>query len=129
MALRNHLRGSTYSVFSSDMKLRIVEDNAFSYPDIFVTCADSDRGQSHSKGDPVLIVHVRSLATSNFARGAKFAGYRKLSTLRKYALIEPERLGLGLGLFPREDGSEGNHKSTSEAPCQRWVPHPIGGRW
>ena len=111
MALRNHLRGSPCSVFISDMKLRVEEDNAFFYPDVFVTCADSDRGQSHSKNAPVLVVEVLSPATSAYDRGAKFAAYRKLPTLREYALIDPERLSLDL--FRREGDSK------------RWVLHPI----
>ena len=111
MALRNHLRGSPCSVFISDMKLRVEEDNAFFYPDVFVTCADSDRGQSHSKSAPVLVVEVLSPATSAYDRGAKFAAYRKLPTLREYALSDPERLSLDL--FRRE----GDSKS--------WVLHPI----
>ena len=111
MALRNHLRGSPCSVFISDMKLRVEEDNAFFYPDIFVTCAESDRGQSHSKSAPVLVVEVLSPATSAYDRGAKFAAYRKLPTLREYALIDPERLSLDL--FRREGDSK------------RWVLHPI----
>lgn len=111
MALRNHLRGSPCSVFISAMKLRVEEDNAFFYPDVFVTCADSDRGQSHSKSAPVLVVEVLSPATSAYDRGAKFAAYRKLPTLREYALIDPERLSLDL--FRREGDSK------------RWVLHPI----
>ena len=111
MALRNHLRGSHCSVFISDMKLRVEEDNAFFYPDVFVTCAESDRGQSHSKSAPVLVVEVLSPATSAYDRGAKFAAYRKLPTLREYALIDPERLSLDL--FRREGDSK------------RWVLHPI----
>lgn len=111
MALRNHLRGGPCSVFISDMKLRVEEDNAFFYPDVFVTCADSDRGQSHSKNAPVLVVEVLSPATSAYDRGAKFAAYRKLPTLREYALIDPERLSLDL--FRREGDSK------------RWVLHPI----
>lgn len=111
MALRNHLRGSPRSVFISDMKLRVEEDNSFFYPDVFVTCADSDRGQSHSKSAPVLVVEVLSPATSAYDRGAKFAAYRKLPTLREYALIDPERLSLDL--FRREGDSK------------RWVLHPI----
>lgn len=111
MALRNHLRGSPCSVFISDMKLRVEEDNAFFYPDVFVTCADSDRGQSLSKNAPVLVVEVLSPATSAYDRGAKFAAYRKLPTLREYALIDPERLSLDL--FRREGDSK------------RWVLHPI----
>jgi Uma2 family endonuclease len=93
------------------MKLRVKEDNAFVYPDVFVTCADSDRGQSHSKSAPVLSVKVLSPVTSAFDRGAKFASYRKLPTLHEYALIDPERLSLDL--FRREGDSK----------C--WVPHPI----
>jgi Uma2 family endonuclease len=111
MALRNHLRCSPCSVFISDMKLRVEEDNAFFYPDVFVTCAESDRGQSHSKSAPVLVVEVLSPATSAYDRGAKFAAYRKLPTLREYALIDPERLSLDL--FRREGDSK------------RWVLHPI----
>ena len=111
MALRNHLRGSPCSVFISDMKLRVEEDNAFFYPDVFVTCAESDRGRSHSKSAPVLVVEVLSPATSAYDRGAKFAAYRKLPTLREYALIDPERLSLDL--FRREGDSK------------RWVLHPI----
>lgn len=111
MALRNHLRGSPCSVFISDMKLRVEEDNAFFYPDVFVTCAESDRGQSHSKSAPVLVVEVLSPATSAYDRGAKFAAFRKLPTLREYALIDPERLSLDL--FRREGDSK------------RWVLHPI----
>ncbi|MBI3101435.1 MAG: Uma2 family endonuclease [Burkholderiales bacterium] len=111
MALRNHLRGSPCSVFISDMKLRVEEDNAFFYPDVFVTCADDDRGQSHSKSAPVLVVEVLSPATSAYDRGAKFAAYRKLPTLREYALIDPERLSVDL--FRREGDSK------------RWVLHPI----
>ena len=111
MALRNHLRGSPCSVFISAMKLRVEEDNAFFYPDVFVTCAESDRGHSHSKSAPVLVVEVLSPATSAYDRGAKFAAYRKLPTLREYALIDPERLSLDL--FRREGDSK------------RWVLHPI----
>lgn len=111
MALRNHLRGSPCSVFISAMKLRVEEDNAFFYPDVFVTCAESDRGQSHSKSAPVLVVEVLPPATSAYDRGAKFAAYRKLPTLREYALIDPERLSLDL--FRREGDSK------------RWVLHPI----
>lgn len=111
MALRNHLRGSPCSVFISDMKLRVEEDNAFFYPDVFVTCAESDRGQSHSKSAPVLVAGDSTSTTSAYDRGAKFAAYRKLPTLREYALIDPERLSLDL--FRREGDSK------------RWVLHPI----
>ena len=52
-----------------------------------------------------------SETTAAYDRGAKFAAYRKLPTLREYALIDPERLSLDL--FRREGDSK------------RWVLHPI----
>ena len=103
MALRRQLRGGPCSVFISDMKLQVAEDNAFFYPDVFVTCADTDRAQSHYKSAPTLVAEVLSPSTSAFDRGAKFAAYRKLPSLREYAVIDPERLSVDL--FRRDSDS------------------------
>ena len=102
MALRNHLRGGPCSVFISDMKLRVEADNAFFYPDVFVTCAETDRAHSHYKAAPSLVVEVLSPTTSAYDRGAKFAAYRKLPSLREYALVDTERLSVDL--FRRNEG-------------------------
>jgi Uma2 family endonuclease len=101
MALRNHLRGGPCSVFIADMKLQVEADNAFFYPDVFVTCAESDRAHSHFKTAPTLVVEVLSPTTSAFDRGAKFAAYRKLPSLREYALVDTERQSVDL--FRRDD--------------------------
>ncbi|MFT3812809.1 MAG: Uma2 family endonuclease [Acidovorax sp.] len=110
LALHRHLGGSPCRVFFSDMKLEVAEDNAFFYPDVFVTCTESDRAQRHYKSDPSLIVEVLSPSTSAYDRGAKFAAYRKLPSLREYALIDSERLSLDL--FRRDDAG-------------RWVLYPF----
>ena len=102
MALRNHLRGGPCSVFISDMKLRVEADNAFFYPDVFVTCAETDRAHSHYKAALSLVVEVLTPTTSAYDRGAKFAAYRKLPSLREYVLIDTERLSIDL--FRRGDG-------------------------
>ena len=52
MALRNHLRGGPCSVFISDMKLQVEAENAFFYPDVFVTCAESDRAHNTTRRRP-----------------------------------------------------------------------------
>lgn len=101
MALRNHLRGSPCRVFISDMKLQVEAANAFFYPDVFVTCAESDRAHSHYKAAPSLVVEVLSPTTSAYDRGAKFAAYRKLPSLREYALVDTERHSIDL--FRRGD--------------------------
>lgn len=110
MALRNHLRGGPCSVFISDMKLQVQEDNAFFYPDVFVTCDAQDRTQSHSKRAPSLVVEVLSPSTSAYDRGAKFASYRKLASLQEVALIDSERLSVDV--FRRDEQG-------------RWVLYPF----
>ena len=78
------------------MKLQVEADNAFFYPDVFVTCAESDRAHSHYKAAPSLVVEVLSPTTSAYDRGAKFAAYRKLPSLREYVLIDPDRMAVDL---------------------------------
>ena len=96
VALRTHLRGGPCSVFISDMKLRVEADNAYFYPDVFVTCAEADRAQPLHKSAPTLVAEVLSPSTSAYDRGAKFAAYRKLPSLREYLLIDTERTSVDL---------------------------------
>lgn len=96
MALRNHLRGGPCRVFIADMKLRVQADNAFLYPDVFVTCTESDRAQEQYKSDPCLVAEVLSPSTSAYDRGGKFASYRKLPSLREYVLIDTQRQSVDL---------------------------------
>ncbi|HMN19836.1 MAG TPA: Uma2 family endonuclease [Ottowia sp.] len=101
IALRNHLRGGPCSVFISDMKLQVAADNAFFYPDVFVTCASADKAQAEYKSRASLVIEVLSPSTSAYDRGAKFASYRKLPELREYVLIDPERVSVDL--FRRDE--------------------------
>ena len=88
MALRRHLRGGPCSVFISDMKLQVAEDNAFFYPDVFVTCAEADRASRLVMREPVLVIEVLSPGTAAFDRGDKFAHYRQIASLQEIALVD-----------------------------------------
>jgi Uma2 family endonuclease len=88
--LRAHVRGGPCRVYMSDMKVRVEQADAYYYPDVFVTCAESDRAEDQVKHHPTLVVEVLSKSTAAFDRGAKFAHYRQLDSLREYVLIEPE---------------------------------------
>lgn len=109
MALRSHLRGSPCSVYISDMKLQLQQDKAFFYPDVFVTCAEADRALALYKSEPSLVVEVLSPSTSAYDRGAKFAAYRTLASLREVLFIDSERLSADL--FRRDEAG-------------RWVLYP-----
>lgn len=87
--LGNRLDGTPCQVFSEGMKVQIADDTVV-YPDVFVTCASAFRFDELVVTDPVLVVEVLSPATQGHDRGLKFAHYRRLSSLREYALIDPE---------------------------------------
>ena len=102
VVLHSHLRGGPCRVFIARMKLFVQADDAFYYPDVFVTCAEADRAQDQYKSAPTLVVEVLSPSTGAYDRGAKFASYRKLPSLREYVLIDPQRLSVDL--FRRDEG-------------------------
>jgi Uma2 family endonuclease len=95
-ALRLHLKGSPCRTFITDMKLRVDAADAFFYPEVMVTCAAADAGEAMLKREPVLLVEVLSPSTAAYDRGAKFAAYRQIPTLREYLLIDPDSRGCDL---------------------------------
>lgn len=99
--LRTHVRGSPCRVYMADMKLRVDTADAFFYPDVFVTCSESDRHLPLFKQEPVLIVEALSDSTAAYDRGHKFAMYRQLPSLLEYVLIDPA--SMSIDVFRRED--------------------------
>ncbi len=90
--LRQHLKGSPCRAFVADMKVDVQASNAFFYPDVVVTCADTDLSdpKALTVAKPCLIVEVLSPSTAAYDRGAKFGHYRQLASLQEYVLIDTE---------------------------------------
>ncbi|MBU6404516.1 MAG: Uma2 family endonuclease [Proteobacteria bacterium] len=107
-ALKSRLRGRPCQAFVESMKVRVADDAVF-YPDVFVTCDARDLRTEMVFEHPVLIVEVLSASTQAFDRGAKFAAYRGLDSLREYVLIDPDTRGVEVfrrnerGLFELHD--------------------------
>ena len=99
--LRGHLRDGPCRVYISDMKLRIEQADAYFYPDVFVTCADSDAPRQQAKAEAQVVIEVLSDRTEGYDRGEKFARYRRLPTLQEYVLIDPRRPSVEV--FSRRD--------------------------
>jgi len=95
-ALRAHLRGGPCRTYIADMKVEVDAANAYFYPDVFVTCDAADAQLPDRKRAPLLVAEVLSPSTAAFDRGAKFAWYRRLPSLREYLLIDTERLAVDL---------------------------------
>ncbi|MBD2259296.1 Uma2 family endonuclease [Pseudanabaena sp. FACHB-2040] len=95
-ALRNHVRGGPCRVLGSDAKVAITEQGPFFYPDVLVTCDERDRRAIKFVQFPCLVVEVLSQTTEAYDRGAKFRQYRRLESLREYALISSDQMSVDI---------------------------------
>lgn len=89
-ALRQHLAGTPCRTYISDMRVQVEAAGNYYYPDVVVTCAESDRGRRLDKTAPTLLVEVLSPSTAAHDRGRKFAAYRRIPQLREYMLVDPD---------------------------------------
>ncbi len=90
--LKTHLRGGSCRAFVFDVKLGISEDGPFHYPDVMVSCDETDKRATKVIYHPCLIVEVLSPSTEGIDRGKKFQNYRQISTLKEYILVTAEQI-------------------------------------
>jgi len=87
--LKHQLYGQPCEVYTSSMRVRVTPSGPYTYPDVVVVSGPP--GFSDNERDtllnPTVIVEVMSLATEDYDCGGKFAGYRKLATLREYVAV------------------------------------------
>ena len=107
----------TCRTFMADVKVRTPDDIGY-YPDVLVTCDESD-DDTHVQRKPCLIIEVLSSSTEAVDRGEKLRNYAKLESLQSYVLVsqnEPR-----LEIFRREEsGWRYEVKEAGEAltlPC------------
>lgn len=94
--LHGQLRGSPCSAYVNDMRVRSRTTEACFYPDLTVVCNDAEfeDDEQDTLLNPVLIVEVLSPSTEGYDRGAKFAHYRRIESLREYVLIAQDRYSI-----------------------------------
>jgi len=90
--LRAAVKGRLCRTYPSDMKVEVGPNGLFAYPDVSVVC-----GQPRFHDDvrdmllnPTLIVEVLSSSTEAYDRGAKFAQYRKISSLTDVLFVSTD---------------------------------------
>ncbi len=87
-------------VYIADVKVQVEPGQKYFYPDVVVTCDDSDNDTQFVQF-PCLIIEVLSPSTEALDRGAKFARYRQFSSLQEYVLVQVDRPGIEV--FRRND--------------------------
>ena len=81
------------TVFPSDMRLKVLQANLYTYPDVTVVCGDvqyEDAAQDNVL-NPTLLVEVLSPSTENYDRGRKAHYYRTIPSLQAYLLVAQDR--------------------------------------
>lgn len=103
-ALREKLKGTLCKVFFEFVKVQIVENSHYTYPDVFVTCDARDLESPYIKKYPSVIVEVASPSTKVYDKTDKFLDYRKIASLRHYLVVDTERELVEC--FSTKDGKE-----------------------
>ena len=91
----SQLRGHRCQPFNSDTKVRIRHGNdvRFYYPDAMVVREPNDLDEVF-QDRPVVIFEVISESTARTDREEKRRAYQTIATLRVYAVLESERVGI-----------------------------------
>jgi len=88
---RRQTRGHGCEVYASDMRVRVTRTGMYTYPDVAVVCGEPqfEDAEVDTLLNPTVLVEVLSPSTEAYDRGAKFAHYRRLDSLRHYVLVSP----------------------------------------
>lgn len=131
-AIGNALSGSPCQVFAEGMKVQPTDD-AVLYPDVFVTCDADDLRTEMIFRSPTLVIEVLSPTTQGYDRSQKFALYRRIATLREYALVDPETRRIEVfrpgadGLWSLHDMSDGASLLLASVGCEIPVAEVFAG--
>jgi Uma2 family endonuclease len=84
-------------VLTENVKVEIIRDLSYRYPDVVVACHPFDlRGNSQLIRQPRLIVEVLSKSTEKDDRGIKWQRYRKIPSLIYYLLVDQYKVTVDL---------------------------------
>lgn len=85
--LKPAIKGTGFSVYVHDIKLKIPQEPIYFYPDLFVS-AEKPSTDAFIVRSAVLVAEVLSKSTRHFDMFDKYLQYRKLPGLQYYLLIE-----------------------------------------
>lgn len=82
------------TVFTSDMRVRVVATGRATYPDVSMVCGplgyDPEDAARTTITNPVVLVEVLSVTTEKGDRGNKWMHYQRIASLQEYVLVSQE---------------------------------------
>lgn len=80
-------QGGKCEVFSSDIKVNIKHRKSFYYPDVLLSCDETDDEDPYYKNNPCLLVEVLSNSTKDKDRIEKLLAYQMIDSLQVYMMV------------------------------------------
>lgn len=100
-------------VYTENVKLELIKDDYYVYPDLMLTCDQADAQERYFKRSPSLLVEVLSSSTLSYDKGGKkFHHYLKIPSLKYYLLVSQEEIRVEC--FSKELSKEGWHYQVYE---------------
>lgn len=88
------LRGKTCEAFNGDMRVKVGATGMYTYPDFTVVCGKPifEDENVDTLVNPTVVFEVLSPSTEAYDRGAKFAHYERLDSIKEIVLIDQSRV-------------------------------------
>ena len=93
-AFKNKLKDTNCGIFMSEVRLQVIENEMYVYPDVVITCSEKDLGEESMLRFPSLIVEVLSKSTAAFDLNEKLKYYLKIPSIFYYLTIEQKKVGV-----------------------------------
>ena len=109
-SLMTQLEGKPCRVFSSDLRVRVLETGLATYPDVTVLCGVSERDPESPTHvtNPKVVVEVLSRGTADYDRGEKREHYQRIASLEAIVIVNHESEQIELWV---REGGDWNHAS------------------
>jgi Uma2 family endonuclease len=93
LSLAEQLRGKPCRVYSSDLRVRVIETGLATYPDVSVVCGASERDPSSPTHvtNPIVVIEVASTSTAAYDRTEKRLHYERIASLRHIVIVDDNR--------------------------------------
>lgn len=90
------LQNNPCQPYGSNIRIHILKNTLFTYPDISVICGEIIPSQEDENSAlfPVVLIEILSPATKNYDRGEKFKRYRDIPSLIEYILVDSESVSI-----------------------------------
>jgi Uma2 family endonuclease len=119
------LRGKPCQVYSSDLRIRVLDTGLETYPDVSVVCGSAERHPADDLAvtNPILLVEVLSPSTESYDRGEKLRHYQAIPSLREVVLVDHRQK---LVEVHRREGGGGDWTRHEAGPGGKIALHSLG---